>query len=196
MAREVAVLIGTGSIGVAIGRRAAIGRKLLLADYNETDHGAMSPTQLHGEGYEVTTQQIDIADHDSVAALADAAAALGDVTRVITPPASHPSRPAPSGSCRSTSPAPPTSWKSSAGSSPPAAPASWSPAWPGTWATGYPEGGRAGARLHPGRRAARAWTSWPPRRSGTPAPPTPWPSGPTPCGCALPRSPGVSAAPG
>ena len=35
MAHEVAVLIGTGSIGVAIGRRAAIGRTLLLADYNE-----------------------------------------------------------------------------------------------------------------------------------------------------------------
>ena len=36
MTQEVAVLIGTGSIGVAIGRRAAIGRTLLLADYNET----------------------------------------------------------------------------------------------------------------------------------------------------------------
>ncbi|MGO7983688.1 short-chain dehydrogenase, partial [Rhizobium johnstonii] len=38
---------------------------------------------LHGEGYDVTTQQIDIADHQSVVALADAAAGLGAVARVI-----------------------------------------------------------------------------------------------------------------
>jgi NAD(P)-dependent dehydrogenase (short-subunit alcohol dehydrogenase family) len=79
---EIAVLIGTGSIGVAIGRRAATGRHLLLADYNEKTMADVA-AQLHGEGYEVTTQKIDIADHASVAALADAAAALGDVTRVI-----------------------------------------------------------------------------------------------------------------
>jgi NAD(P)-dependent dehydrogenase (short-subunit alcohol dehydrogenase family) len=79
---EIAVLIGTGSIGVAIGRRAAVGRKLLLADFNEQTMADVA-TQLHGEGYDVTTQQIDIADRDSVASLADAAAALGDVTRVI-----------------------------------------------------------------------------------------------------------------
>jgi NAD(P)-dependent dehydrogenase (short-subunit alcohol dehydrogenase family) len=79
---EVAVLIGTGSIGVAIGRRAAIGRKLLLADFNENTMADVA-TQLRGEGYDVATQQIDIADHGSVAALADTAAGLGEVTRVI-----------------------------------------------------------------------------------------------------------------
>jgi NAD(P)-dependent dehydrogenase (short-subunit alcohol dehydrogenase family) len=78
--QEVAVLIGTGSIGVAIGRRAAIGRNLLLADYNETALQAMAE-QLRGEGYEVTTQAADVSDHASVAA--DTAAALGPVTRVI-----------------------------------------------------------------------------------------------------------------
>jgi NAD(P)-dependent dehydrogenase (short-subunit alcohol dehydrogenase family) len=82
MPSEVAVLIGTGSIGVAIGRRASIGRHLLLADYNETALEAVAE-QLRGEGYEVTTQAADVADHASVAALADAAAALGPVTRVI-----------------------------------------------------------------------------------------------------------------
>lgn len=79
---EVAVLIGTGSIGVAIGRRAAVGRTLLLADYNQKTMDDVA-TQLRGEGYDVSTQQIDIADHDSVAALADTAASLGDVSRVI-----------------------------------------------------------------------------------------------------------------
>ena len=82
MSVEVAVLIGTGSIGVAIGRRAAIGRHLVLADYNETALEAVAE-QLRGEGYEVTTHAADVADHASVAALADTAAALGPVTRVI-----------------------------------------------------------------------------------------------------------------
>lgn len=82
MPAEVAVLIGTGSIGVAIGRRAAIGRHLLLADYNETALESVAE-QLRGEGYEVATQKADVADRASVAALADAAAALGPVTRVV-----------------------------------------------------------------------------------------------------------------
>ena len=82
MAREVAVLIGTGSIGVAIGRRGAIGRTLVLADYNQTALQAMAE-QLRGEGYEVTTHATDVSDHASVAALADAAADLGPVTRYV-----------------------------------------------------------------------------------------------------------------
>jgi len=76
------VLIGTGSIGMAIGRRAAIGRTLVLADYNETALETVAE-QLRGEGYEVTTQAADGSDHAFVAALADVAAALGPVSRVV-----------------------------------------------------------------------------------------------------------------
>jgi NAD(P)-dependent dehydrogenase (short-subunit alcohol dehydrogenase family) len=79
---EVAVVIGSGSIGVAIGRRAGVGRSVLLADYNEQIMAGVAE-QLRGEDYAVSTRRVDIADHESVAALADAAAALGDVTRVV-----------------------------------------------------------------------------------------------------------------
>jgi len=82
MSTEIAVVIGSGSIGVAIGRRAAVGRKLVLADFNQDAMDAVA-TQLRGEGYDVTTHPIDISDHTSVKTLADDAAALGDVTRVI-----------------------------------------------------------------------------------------------------------------
>ncbi|MGG7099491.1 SDR family oxidoreductase [Rhodococcus sp. 24CO] len=82
MSTEVAVVIGSGSIGVAIGRRAAVGRKLVLADFNQQAMDAVAE-QLRGEGYEVTTHPIDISAHDSVKKLAEDAAALGDVTRVI-----------------------------------------------------------------------------------------------------------------
>ena len=110
---------------------------LLLADYNQTALQTMVG-QLRGEGYEVTAQPADVSDHASVAALADAAADLGPVTRIITPPASRPSRPAPSGSCMSICSAPPMSSRSSAGSSPLVAPASSSAAWPVTWARAIP----------------------------------------------------------
>jgi NAD(P)-dependent dehydrogenase (short-subunit alcohol dehydrogenase family) len=82
MPEEVAVIIGSGSIGVAIGRRAGIGRTVLLADFNEQTMAGVAE-QLRGEGYNVTTSPIDISDHASVAALASLAAGLGDVTRVI-----------------------------------------------------------------------------------------------------------------
>lgn len=82
MTDTVTVLIGTGSIGVAIARRAAIGRTLLLADYNETQLAAVAD-QLQGEGYDVETRVVDVSDRASVGALAESSAALGDVMRVI-----------------------------------------------------------------------------------------------------------------
>jgi len=82
MTSEIVVLIGTGSIGVAIARRCAAGRRLLLADYNEQQLATVA-SQLHGEGYEVATHPVDVSDHSSVDALADHAAGLGTITRVI-----------------------------------------------------------------------------------------------------------------
>lgn len=82
MTDTVTVLIGTGSIGVAIARRAAIGRTLLLADHNETQLAAVAD-QLQGEGYDVETRPVDVSDRTSVARLAEAADSLGDVMRVI-----------------------------------------------------------------------------------------------------------------
>jgi NAD(P)-dependent dehydrogenase (short-subunit alcohol dehydrogenase family) len=79
---QVAVLIGTGSIGVAIGRRCSTGRRLLLADYNETQLAAVAE-QLRGEGYEVDTRAVDVSDQASVDALAEYAATLGTVTRLV-----------------------------------------------------------------------------------------------------------------
>lgn len=82
MTDTVTVLIGTGSIGLAIARRAAIGRTLLLADYNETQLAAVAE-QLQGEGYDVETRITDVSDQPSVEALAEFAASLGDVMRVV-----------------------------------------------------------------------------------------------------------------
>lgn len=82
MSSEVAVLIGTGSIGLAIGRRVAAGRVLLLADYNEQQLQSTAEL-LRNEGYNVVTQSTDISKQEAVAALAERAASLGTVTRLI-----------------------------------------------------------------------------------------------------------------
>ncbi|NQX17948.1 SDR family oxidoreductase [Rathayibacter sp. VKM Ac-2857] len=82
MTQEIAVIIGSGSIGVAIGRRVGVGRHVILADFNEQTMAGVAET-LRGEGYDLSTHRIDISDKDSVAQLADDAAALGDATRVV-----------------------------------------------------------------------------------------------------------------
>lgn len=82
MTKEVAILIGTGSIGLSIIRRAAIGRTLLLADRNE-EQLASQAKLLQNEGYDVKTLPTDISNPSAVTALARHAASLGKVTRLI-----------------------------------------------------------------------------------------------------------------
>ena len=82
MSKEVVVVIGAGGIGQAIGRREGTGRHVLLADRNEDNLGA-GATVFEAGGHEVSTHRVDVASRESVHALANAAGALGDVTRVI-----------------------------------------------------------------------------------------------------------------
>jgi NAD(P)-dependent dehydrogenase (short-subunit alcohol dehydrogenase family) len=81
-AKEVVVVIGSGSIGLAIARRVGVGRTVLLADYSDKAAKAAAE-QLRGEGYEVTTRVADASDLDAVEALADVSAALGPVAQVV-----------------------------------------------------------------------------------------------------------------
>jgi len=82
MDQDVLVVIGVGGMGTAVARRLGSGRKVLLADFDETTLHGVTQT-LHGEGHDVTSQVVDVSDPASVAALADAAAALGAVTHVV-----------------------------------------------------------------------------------------------------------------
>lgn len=81
MNRDVAVVIGVGGMGLAISRRVGSGRTLVLADVDDATLQAAAEC-LRGEGHEVSTRMVDVSDAHSVAALADAAAALGAVTHV------------------------------------------------------------------------------------------------------------------
>ncbi|KAI7214057.1 hypothetical protein KC333_g6238 [Hortaea werneckii] len=82
MSGEIAVLIGTGSIGLAIARLTVIGRTLLLADYNEEQLNSTAEL-LRNEGYSVVTQVTDISNVEAVNALAKKASSHGTITRVI-----------------------------------------------------------------------------------------------------------------
>lgn len=82
MASEVLVIIGMGGMGQAVLRRSGAGRRILLADFNE-DLLESVVAAAAGDGYDVTSQRVDVSSRDSVAALAAAAAELGPVTQVV-----------------------------------------------------------------------------------------------------------------
>jgi NAD(P)-dependent dehydrogenase (short-subunit alcohol dehydrogenase family) len=82
MARDVVVVIGAGGIGVAIARRQGFGKTLLLADFNEKTLQSAAE-ELRGASYSVETQIVDVSSRASVKALAEAAAALGNVVQVV-----------------------------------------------------------------------------------------------------------------
>ncbi|MFZ2526252.1 MAG: SDR family oxidoreductase [Rhodococcus sp. (in: high G+C Gram-positive bacteria)] len=81
MDKDVVVVIGVGGMGLAIARRLGSGRKVLLADFNESTLAAAA-TALRGEGHDVVEQSVDVSERDSVVFLADAAAGLGRVTHI------------------------------------------------------------------------------------------------------------------
>jgi NAD(P)-dependent dehydrogenase (short-subunit alcohol dehydrogenase family) len=80
--RGVVIVIGTGGMGLAVARRLASGRRLLLADYSEASLDAVT-TALCGEGHTAEAHAVDVADRASVEKLAAAAGEVGRVDAVI-----------------------------------------------------------------------------------------------------------------
>lgn len=79
---SVTVVIGAGSIGQAVARRVSAGRKVLLADLREQNAQAAADVLLDA-GFDVTTATVDVSSRESVEALGQQAAALGDIMGVI-----------------------------------------------------------------------------------------------------------------
>lgn len=82
MNKEVVVVIGAGLIGQAIARRVGSGKKIILADLSLEHAGAVAEL-FKDAGFDATAAQVDISSRESVTALADAAAAEGDVKALI-----------------------------------------------------------------------------------------------------------------
>lgn len=80
--KKVVVVVGAGLIGQAIARRIASGKHVLLADINVANAEAAAEV-LADAGFEVSTAVVDVSSRESVHALAQTAAALGEVTGLI-----------------------------------------------------------------------------------------------------------------
>jgi NAD(P)-dependent dehydrogenase (short-subunit alcohol dehydrogenase family) len=79
---KVTVVIGAGSIGLAIARRVSAGKHVVLADLRQENVEAAAKVLLNA-GFEVTTAVVDVASRESVQSLAQTATAIGDITGVI-----------------------------------------------------------------------------------------------------------------
>ena len=79
---QVVVVIGAGSIGVAIARRISAGKHILLADLRQETADAQARV-LKDAGFAASTTTVDVSKRDSVAALVATATGLGEVTGVI-----------------------------------------------------------------------------------------------------------------
>src|SRR3954451_8427455 len=79
---DVLVITGTGGIGQAIARRQGPGKQILLADISD-DTQAAAAAALEDLGHRVSTQRVDVSSRESVHALAEKAADLGNLTQVV-----------------------------------------------------------------------------------------------------------------
>ncbi len=80
--RNVLVVIGAGGMGLAVARRLAGGRRLLLADNSDTRLDEASGT-LRTEGHLVDALPVDVSDRPSVEKLAREAGNAGRIDAVI-----------------------------------------------------------------------------------------------------------------
>jgi len=79
---NVIVVIGAGSIGLAIARRVSAGKHVLLADLR-LENADTAAGVLRNAGFTASATTVDVSSRLSVNALATAATALGDITGVI-----------------------------------------------------------------------------------------------------------------
>lgn len=91
---EVVVVVGAGSIGLAIARRIGAGKRLLLADLR-TENADRAAEVLLDAGFEVTTTAVDVSSRESVEALVEVATGLGDITGLIHAAGVSPSQASP-----------------------------------------------------------------------------------------------------
>ena len=80
--KAVVALLGAGSMGTAIVRRIAAGKKILLGDISEKALERVSADFMHS-GYDVETMQVNALEKESVEAFAKRAAELGSVMYFI-----------------------------------------------------------------------------------------------------------------
>lgn len=79
---DVVVVTGIGGMGVACARRVGMGRRLVIADFNEEKLGAEAD-RLAADGFDVTAHAVDVSDRKSVDALVAKAGSLGTLRTLV-----------------------------------------------------------------------------------------------------------------
>lgn len=92
---NVIVVIGAGSIGLAIARRVGVGNHIILADLKEENSDAAAKV-LSDAGFKVSTAIVDVSSRESVRALVATVSAIGGVTGLIHAAGVSPSQASPS----------------------------------------------------------------------------------------------------
>lgn len=92
--KEVIALLGTGSMGTAIVRRIAAGRKILLGDISQQNLERVA-RDLRYSGYDVDTMVVNAMEKASVQAFAERAASLGNVMYFIDTAGASPNQASP-----------------------------------------------------------------------------------------------------
>jgi NAD(P)-dependent dehydrogenase (short-subunit alcohol dehydrogenase family) len=91
---EVVVVIGAGSIGQAIARRASAGKHVVLADLRNENTAAAAEVMLDA-GFDVSTPTVDVSSRESVHQLVETATSFGDITGLIHAAGVSPSQASP-----------------------------------------------------------------------------------------------------
>jgi NAD(P)-dependent dehydrogenase (short-subunit alcohol dehydrogenase family) len=91
---DVIVVIGAGSIGMAIARRVSTGKHVLLADLRQ-DNLDTAAKVLSDAGFNVSTTLVDISSRQSVHELVETATKIGTVTGLIHAAGVSPSQASP-----------------------------------------------------------------------------------------------------
>lgn len=92
--KEVIALLGAGSMGTAIVRRIAAGRKILLGDISQQNLEKVAH-DLRYSGYDVDTMVVNAMEKASVQAFAERAASLGNVMYFIDTAGASPNQASP-----------------------------------------------------------------------------------------------------
>ncbi len=91
MAKQVVILLGTGSIGQAIARRVSAGKHVVMADYQEANALAAAKI-LENAGFETSTIQADLSSRESIKKMIAHAQQYGDITNLINAAGVSPSQ--------------------------------------------------------------------------------------------------------
>ena len=89
--KQVSVLMGAGSIGLAIIRRVSAGKHIVLADYSQ-QNAEQAATTLENAGFECSVLRCDLGSKEDILRLVEHATGKGPVTHVVCAAGMSPSQ--------------------------------------------------------------------------------------------------------